>query len=60
MVQSGGVRGQLGQARVIARSGLLGRNHHGFVESLVATGKLGADLVLLNTAFVVKKQLPGA
>jgi fatty-acyl-CoA synthase len=34
-----------------ARIGLLARNHRGFVESLVATGKLGADLVLLNTAF---------
>ena len=33
------------------RVGLLARNHRGFVESLVATGKLGADLVLLNTAF---------
>ncbi len=33
------------------RIGLLARNHRGFVESLVATGKLGADLVLLNTAF---------
>jgi len=33
------------------RVGLLARNHRGFVETLVATGKLGADLVLLNTAF---------
>ena len=33
------------------RIGLLARNHRGFVESLVATGKLGASLVLLNTAF---------
>ena len=33
------------------RIGLLARNHRGFVESLVAAGKLGADLVLLNTAF---------
>ncbi len=33
------------------RVGLLARNHRGFVESLVATGKLGADMVLLNTAF---------
>jgi fatty-acyl-CoA synthase len=33
------------------RIGLLARNHRGFVETLVATGKLGADLVLLNTAF---------
>ena len=39
--------GQPGQARI----GLLARNHRGFVETLVATGKLGADLVLLNTAF---------
>jgi acyl-CoA synthetase (AMP-forming)/AMP-acid ligase II len=33
------------------RIGLLARNHRGFVESLVAAGKLGADVVLLNTAF---------
>jgi fatty-acyl-CoA synthase len=33
------------------RIGLLARNHRGFVESLVAAGKLGASLVLLNTAF---------
>jgi fatty-acyl-CoA synthase len=33
------------------RVGLLARNHRGFVETLVAAGKLGADLVLLNTAF---------
>ncbi len=33
------------------RIGLLARNHRGFVETLVASGKLGADLVLLNTAF---------
>jgi acyl-CoA synthetase (AMP-forming)/AMP-acid ligase II len=38
---------QDGQGRI----GLLARNHRGFVESLVAAGKLGADLVLLNTAF---------
>jgi acyl-CoA synthetase (AMP-forming)/AMP-acid ligase II len=39
--------GRVGQPRI----GLLARNHRGFVETLVATGKLGADLVLLNTAF---------
>ena len=33
------------------RIGLLARNHRGFVESLVAAGKVGASLVLLNTAF---------
>ena len=33
------------------RVGLLARNHRGFYESLVAAGKLGADMVLLNTAF---------
>ncbi len=27
------------------------RNHRGFVESCVATAKLGADILLLNTAF---------
>ncbi len=32
-----------------ARMGLLGRNHRGLVESIVAGAKLGADTVLLNT-----------
>lgn len=31
--------------------GLLCRNHRGFVEALVAAGKVGADVVLLNTGF---------
>jgi acyl-CoA synthetase (AMP-forming)/AMP-acid ligase II len=31
--------------------GILCRNHRGFVEALVATAKLGADAVLLNTGF---------
>jgi fatty-acyl-CoA synthase len=30
---------------------LLCRNHRGFVEGLVAAGKVGADLLLLNTGF---------
>src|SRR5262249_49154906 len=30
---------------------LLCRNHRGFVDALVAIAKLGADVVLLNTAF---------
>ncbi|PRW64579.1 AMP-binding protein [Actinopolyspora mortivallis] len=31
------------------RIGILCRNHHGFVEALIAAGKLGVDSVLLNT-----------
>ncbi len=31
--------------------GILARNHRGFVLGLVATAKLGADLVFLNTGF---------
>ncbi len=31
--------------------GVMCRNHHGFVEALVAAGKLGVDVVLLNTGF---------
>ena len=31
--------------------GVLGRNHRGFVEALVAASKLGVDAVLLNTGF---------
>ena len=38
----------LGTASVM---GILCRNHRGFVEALVAAGKLGADAVLLNTGF---------
>jgi acyl-CoA synthetase (AMP-forming)/AMP-acid ligase II len=30
---------------------LMCRNHRGFVDSLVAIAKLGADIILLNTAF---------
>src|SRR5699024_576209 len=32
-----------------SRIGVLCSNHHGPVETLVAAGKLGADVVLLNT-----------
>lgn len=32
-----------------SRVGLLCRNHHGPVEAIVACGKIGADVVLLNT-----------
>ncbi|SDP67645.1 fatty-acyl-CoA synthase [Actinopolyspora xinjiangensis] len=32
-----------------SRVAILCRNHHGFVEALLATSKLGADAVLLNT-----------
>src|SRR5215218_1479434 len=47
--------------------GLMCRNHRGFVEALVALSKLGADAMLLNTAFagpqlteVVKREKPRA
>ena len=33
------------------RVGILCRNHRGFVEAAVAAGKLGADLLMLNTGF---------
>ena len=33
------------------RVGILCRNHRGFVQSLAAVGRIGADAVLLNTAF---------
>ncbi|SDQ79091.1 AMP-binding protein [Actinopolyspora saharensis] len=32
-----------------SRVAILCRNHHGFVEALVAAGKLGADSILVNT-----------
>jgi acyl-CoA synthetase (AMP-forming)/AMP-acid ligase II/carbon monoxide dehydrogenase subunit G len=31
--------------------GLMARNHRGFVEAVIAVAKLGADVLLLNTAF---------
>lgn len=31
--------------------GIMARNHRGFVESLVAANRIGADVLLLNTAF---------
>ncbi|MEH3130904.1 MAG: acyl-CoA ligase FadD12 [Mycolicibacterium neoaurum] len=31
--------------------GIMARNHRGFVESLIAANRLGADVLLLNTAF---------
>jgi fatty-acyl-CoA synthase len=31
--------------------GLMARNHRGFIEAVVAASKLGADVLLLNTAF---------
>jgi acyl-CoA synthetase (AMP-forming)/AMP-acid ligase II/uncharacterized membrane protein len=45
--------------------GLMARNHRGFIETVVALSKLGADALLLNTAFagpqlteVVKREKP--
>src|SRR5918997_6884433 len=47
--------------------GLMCRNHRGFVESVVACSKLGADVLFLNTAFsgpqltdVAKRENPKA
>jgi fatty-acyl-CoA synthase len=47
--------------------GLMARNHRGFVEAIVALSKLGANAMLLNTAFagpqlteVVKREKPRA
>ncbi|OBI90186.1 acyl-CoA ligase FadD12 [Mycobacterium asiaticum] len=37
-----------GQPKVI---GIMCRNHRGFVESLVASNRIGSDVVLLNTSF---------
>jgi fatty-acyl-CoA synthase len=37
-----------GAPRVI---GIMARNHRGFVESLIAANRIGADVLLLNTAF---------
>jgi acyl-CoA synthetase (AMP-forming)/AMP-acid ligase II len=31
--------------------GIMARNHHGFVESLIAANRIGADVLLLNTSF---------
>src|ERR1700687_2840685 len=31
--------------------GIMARNHRGFVESLIAANRIGADLLLLNTSF---------
>src|SRR3954470_24201015 len=47
--------------------GLMCRNHRGFIDAMVALSKLGADAMLLNTAFagpqlteVVKREKPRA
>ncbi|TPG29609.1 acyl-CoA ligase FadD12 [Mycolicibacterium hodleri] len=37
-----------GAPRVI---GIMARNHRGFVESLIAANRIGADVLLLNTSF---------
>jgi non-ribosomal peptide synthetase component F len=31
--------------------GLMARNHRGFVEALIASNRIGADVLLLNTSF---------
>ena len=31
--------------------GIMARNHRGFVESLIAANRIGADVLLLNTSF---------
>ncbi|HEX2399145.1 MAG TPA: acyl-CoA ligase FadD12 [Mycobacterium sp.] len=37
-----------GQPHVL---GIMARNHRGFVESLIAANRIGADMLLLNTSF---------
>jgi acyl-CoA synthetase (AMP-forming)/AMP-acid ligase II len=44
------------QSRVAAGAapaviGIMARNHRGFIESLIAANRLGADVLLLNTSF---------
>ncbi|MCX2713081.1 acyl-CoA ligase FadD12 [Mycolicibacterium sp. J2] len=38
----------IGSPRVV---GIMARNHRGFVESLIAATRIGADVLLLNTSF---------
>ncbi|BBY00386.1 acyl-CoA synthetase [Mycobacterium seoulense] len=40
--------GRTGTPRVV---GIMCRNHRGFVEAVVATNRIGSDVVLLNTSF---------
>lgn len=39
------------QAGAPAVVGIMARNHRGFVESLIAANRIGADVLLLNTSF---------
>jgi acyl-CoA synthetase (AMP-forming)/AMP-acid ligase II len=41
--------------RASTRVGVLCRNHHGVLETVIACGKLGADVVLLNTGLAVQQ-----
>jgi fatty-acyl-CoA synthase len=43
-----GLEGLLSKPKVI---GIMARNHRGFVESLIAVNRIGADVLLLNTSF---------
>jgi acyl-CoA synthetase (AMP-forming)/AMP-acid ligase II len=43
-----GLQGLAGKPNVI---GIMARNHRGFVESLIAANRIGADVLLLNTSF---------
>jgi acyl-CoA synthetase (AMP-forming)/AMP-acid ligase II len=45
---SGPSAGQAGKQPVV---GIMCRNHRGFVEALVASSRIGSDVVLLNTSF---------
>jgi len=42
------IQGLPGKHNVV---GIMARNHRGFVESLIAANRLGADVLLLNTSF---------
>ena len=43
-----GLQGLPSPSKVI---GIMARNHRGFVESLIAANRIGADVLLLNTSF---------
>jgi acyl-CoA synthetase (AMP-forming)/AMP-acid ligase II len=43
------LQSRLGEAPTVI--GILCRNHRGFIEALAASGKIGADTLLLNTSF---------
>jgi len=46
-----GLQALPGQAGTPQSVGIMCRNHRGFVEALVASNRIGSDVVLLNTSF---------